>query len=205
MFATLVPTDPGEGIPGSLKSGVAMRILANPVVAKDLLEFGQFVEKLAADMEPANNMAGMFYISKHNGRPWGNLAVPNALVHGVFQAMSEPGIELPPSDDKMNAHITVIRPEEIMAVGGEDKFKADRGKQFNYSIGRRVSVTPRGWDEMSKAWMLRVHSTALTELRKSYGLSAKPNNDKYDFHISVAVRRKRVLQRGEISKVVTED
>lgn len=182
-----------------------MQPSVNPTQAKDMLKFGQFVEKLAADMQPANNMTGTFYISEHNGRPWGNLAVPNAIVRGVFQAMSEPGIELPPGDDdKLNAHITVIRPEEIMAVGGADKFKADRGKQFNYSIGRLVSVTPRGWDEMSKAWMLRVHSTALTELRKSYSLSAKPNNDKHDFHISVAVRRKKVLQRGEISKVVME-
>lgn len=166
----------------------------------------EFFQKLAEDMAPANNLAGIFYISEHNGRPWGSLAVPNSLVRGVFQAMSEPGIELPPSEGgKLNAHITVVRPEEIMAVGGPDKFKADRGKQFTYSIGRLVSVAPRGWDEMSKAWMLRVNSPALTQLRKSYGLSAKPNNDKYDFHISVAVRRKKVLQRGTTTKVVSGD
>jgi hypothetical protein len=184
-----------------------MSILTNPTTHVDVLQFGMaFFEKVAADMTPANNLGGRFVISEQRGKPWGLLTVPNALMHGVFQAMAEPGIELPPSDSgKPEAHITVVRPEEIMAVGGAEKFKADRGKQFNYSIGRLVSLTPQGWDEMSKAWMLRVHSTDLQALRKSYGLSAKPKNDKFDFHITVAVRRKNVLQRGEISKVQTED
>jgi hypothetical protein len=48
--------------------------------------------------------------------------------------------------------------------------------------------------------MLRVHSPELQELRRSYGLSSLPNDGKFDFHITVAIRRKNVLGRNTVSK-----
>jgi len=158
--------------------------------------------KIASAPEPAVNLAGTFYVSEHKERPWGLLSVPNALVRGVFQAMSEPGVELPPqSDGGLNAHISVMRPEEIELLGGPKALKADRGKQFAYTIRRLESVNPAGWEEMSRCWMLRVHSPALQDLRRSYGLTPKPKDNKFDFHITVAVRRKNVLRNNEVSKV----
>ena len=170
-----------------------------PAAYRVAYEIGQ---KVAGDFSLVHNMSGRFHISNHNDQNWGLLTVPNALVLGVHQAMDEPGIELPPDSTslKLNAHITVMRPEEIAAIGGPDKLKHDRGKMFTYTIGRLVSMVPKGWKEMSKCWALRVISPALQTLRKSYGLTSKPNGGKFDFHITVAVRRKGVLGKNETGK-----
>lgn len=166
-------------------------------------EIGQ---KVAGDFSLAHNMSGRFHISRHNDQNWGLLTVPNALVLGVHQAMDEPGIELPPdsTSSKLNAHITVMRPEEIEVIGGPDKLRHDRGKMFTYTIGRLVSMVPRGWKEMSKVWALRVISPALQTLRRSYGLTSKPKDNKFDFHITVAVRRKNVLGANEVVKAAVD-
>lgn len=153
------------------------------------------------DQSPAYNLSGLLYVSEASGRPWGSLSVPNALVRGVFDAMSEPGIELPLTDGKLNAHISVFRPEEIAILGGADALKNDRGKPFRYSLGRIVELTPAGWPEMAKCWVLRVHSPELQTLRRSYGLSGLPKDGEYDFHITCAVLRKGVLGRNETAKV----
>ena len=53
------------------------------------------------------------------------------MVRGVFQAMKEPGAELPTqSSGELDAHITVMRPEEIELLGGPDVLKGDRGKRL---------------------------------------------------------------------------
>lgn len=154
--------------------------------------------KEAAEAEPAYNLAGTLYLS-----PSGYilLQVPNALVRGVFSAMHEPGAELPPSgpDGRMNAHVTVMHPEDLEAIGGADKV-TERGKQYRYSIGRLMEVEPEGWPEMAKAWYLKVHSPELQALRRSYGLSSLPKNGKYAFHVTCAVRRKGVLGRNDSRK-----
>src|SRR5262245_31643770 len=73
----------------------------------------------AVPPSPAYNLAGQLYLSESG---WVLLAVPNALVRGVFAAMNEPGAELPPSgpSGKLEAHVTVFRPEELEQVGGPD-------------------------------------------------------------------------------------
>ena len=154
--------------------------------------------KEAADATPAYNLAGTLYLSPSG---YVLLQVPNALVRGTFAAMHEAGAELPPSgpDGKMNAHITVFHPEDLEAIGGPDKV-TERGKQFRYSIGRLMEVEPDGWADMAKVWFLKVHSPELQALRRSYGLSSLPKDGKYDFHITVAVRRKKVLGRNDSRK-----
>ena len=156
--------------------------------------------KFAADAIPAINLVGVFFVSQHKDRPWGLLSVPNAMVRGVFQAMLEPGAELPMEGGELNAHITVLRPEEIEQLGGIDKLKDDRGKQFKYTIRRLESFNPTGWEGVSRVWVLRVHSSELQNLRKSYGLSKKPKGDKFDFHITVATRKTSVLAPNKVSK-----
>lgn len=166
--------------------------------ARFMFELGQRVKE-ASDAVPAYNLSGALYLSS-NG--WLMLAVPNALVRGFFSAMAEPGVELPPSgpDGKLNGHCTVMKPAELAMIGGADKI-TERGKQFHYSIGRWVEVeNPEGWPEVSKVWMLRVHSPELQALRRSYGLSGLPNDGKHDFHITCAVRKRGVLGRNDTSK-----
>jgi len=176
-------------------------------IARYYRTMGENLVKAAGDMTPSYALTGQLYLKKngHNG-PWIMLSVPAGLVRGVFAAMDEPGIELPPSgpDDNLVPHISVIRPEELNAIGGAEKI-TERGKSFRYRIGGLVSVKPSGWQEMSKCWMLRVHSPELQQLRRSYGLSSLPNDGKFDFHISVAVRRKKVLGRNEARKAASDE
>ncbi len=165
------------------------------------LEVGHRLIKQGTDAVPAYSMSGMLYHKKGHGGDWMMLAVPNALVHGVFSAMDEPGLELPPSGEaqRLVAHISVMRPEELAKIGGPNRV-TERGKRFRYRLGGLTSVEPRGWPEMAQCWMLRVHSPELQALRRSYGLSSLPKEGKYDFHVTVAVRRKNVLGRNETGK-----
>lgn len=177
-----------------------MSVLAvsdGPSVA-DRLHYRAGMLKAAGDATPAYNLTGTLYKSESG---WVLLQVPNALVRGVFAAMHEPGAELPPTgpDGKLNAHITVFRDAELEAIGGAAKI-TERGKQFKYSIGRLMSAEPDGWANMAKVWFLTVHSPELQALRRSYGLSSLPNNGEYDFHITVAVRKKAVLGRNDSRK-----
>jgi hypothetical protein len=161
--------------------------------------FDKFMSKQAGDAVLSYAMQGKLYASSSG---WLLLSVPNALVRGVFDSLSEPGIELPPSgpnEDRLNAHISVMRASEIESIGGIDKI-SERGHAFHYTLGPLRTCVPDGWDEMSKVWFLEVRSPELERLRKSYGLSALPNGGKYAFHISVAVRRKHVLRENEVSK-----
>jgi hypothetical protein len=153
--------------------------------------------KNAGDATTAYALSGELYASKSG---WILLDVPNALVRGAFDALNEPGVELPPKQSGgLNAHISVMRPEELAKIGGVDKI-TERGHHFHYTLGPIKEVKPSGWDEMSKVWYIQVRSPELQDLRKSYGLSAKPNDDKFDFHITIAVRRKKVLQSNEVAK-----
>lgn len=121
---------------------------------------------------------------------WLLLQIPNALARGAFEALHEPGAELPPD---FNAHISVMRPEELATIeGGADAVK-ERGKDFAYTLGPVRSVTPAGWNDMSKVWYIEVRSPELQQLRRSYGLASLPNNGKFQFHITFAVRRKGAL------------
>lgn len=163
-----------------------------------LFKFATDFVKRGGDPELTFNLSGRLYKSSSG---WILLTVPNALVRGVFEAMTEPGIELPPSgdDNTLNAHISVMRPEELEAIGGPDKV-TERGKQFTYTLGRIYSVEPKTWAEMQKVWYIKVHSPALQQLRRSYGLTSLPNEGKFDFHITTAVLRKNVLGRNARAK-----
>jgi len=162
----------------------------------------RLLTKQAADPpRPAYVLSGMLFHKQGENGDWIMLGVPNALVRGVFAAMDEAGVELPPSGpgEQLEAHISVMRPEELARIGGPDRI-SERGKRFRYRLGGLVEVTPHGWPEMSKCWMLRVHSPDLQRLRRSYGLTSLPKDGQFDFHITVAVRRKSVLGRNESHK-----
>jgi hypothetical protein len=146
--------------------------------------------------ESANaQQVGKLYFSRSG---WLLLNVPNAVVHGLFASLDEPGIERPVSDTtgRLEAHISVMRPEELEQIGGAHKV-SERGRDFRYVLGRVKEIVPAGWAEMSKAWIIPVRSLELEQLRKSYGLPPLP---KYPFHLTIAVRRKKVLQNNAIGK-----
>jgi len=169
-----------------------------PVWAALAFDLGRAVVKQAAAPELAYNLAGLLYLSQTGHLL---LNVPNAFVRGVFAAMDELGIELPPSgpDGNLNAHVTVMTPDEVAVVGGGDRI-TERGKQYRYTLGRVYGIEPDGWPEMAKVWYVRVHSPDLQQLRRSYGLSSLPRDGEGDFHVTCAVKRKGVLGRNETAK-----
>lgn len=171
-----------------------------PAWVKQAFDLGT---KIATDRgRVARNLSGQLYHKSGGMGDWIMLSVPNAMVRGIYQAMDEPGIELPiiGSQDKLMAHISVIRPEELESIGGPDAVIKDRGRKFSYTPGKLIEVEPKGWDEVKTCWFLRVHSPELQELRRSYGLSSLPKNGEYDFHITVAIRRRGVLSRNTKKK-----
>jgi len=154
-------------------------------------------EKTAASGETSYALTGKLVLSQTG---YLLLTVPNALVRGAFQAMSEPGVDLPGSNmtsgtGELNAHITVMRPEEIAQIEGGGDAIIERGKDFSYTLGPLRSMNPAGWGGVSRVWFISVRSPELKKLRRSYGLTALPKNDTYDFHITVAVRRKNAFRK----------
>jgi len=132
---------------------------------------------------------------------WILLSVPNAIVQGLFAALDVPGAELPPSgpDGKLNAHISVIRGDELASIGGPSKV-TERGRRFKFQLGPVQECTPKGWGDMSKVWFVKCHSPELEALRRSYGLSSLPKNNEFNFHLTIAVRRKHVLRENSVTK-----
>lgn len=159
---------------------------------------GGNIVKYAGTGMVSYGLSGALYLSQSG---YLLLSVPNALVRGVFQALDEHGVELPPSEhgSGFNAHVTVMSPEEVEKVGGGEKI-TERGKHFRYSLGRLREVEPDNWPGMSRVWYVDVHSPDIQALRRSYGLTSLPHGGDYEFHITVAVRRRGVLG-GDAAKV----
>jgi adenylylsulfate kinase len=162
-----------------------------------------YMDKAAGAPALAYSLAGRLVGGKSG---WVVLEVPMALVRGAFDALHEPGVEMPPAFseyESYKAHISVMRPEEVERAGGLDKI-TERGHFFNYTLGPVQTVEPHGWDEMSKVWFIKVRSPDLEKLRKSYGMSARPKNNEFDFHITIGVRRKSVLRANDVSKAADD-
>ena len=154
-------------------------------------------QKLAADTAPTYALYGRLYISKSG---WLLLSVPNSMARGVFDALEEPGVELPTKDGIFNAHISVMTREEVDSIGGPSAI-SERGHSFAYNLGPIKTVVPETWDGVSKVWFIEVQSPELKTLRKSYGLSPLPNED-HQFHITVAIRKRSVLLNNSVKKSV---
>lgn len=161
-------------------------------------------DKQAATQHP---LAGRLYLAKSG---WLLLSVPNALVRGLYDALTAPGAELPRagvmnvpnvSGELLNAHISVMTADEVKKVGA-DKIN-ERGHMFGYALGTLKEIDVRNVDGVSRVWALQVSSPGLAALRKSYGLSPLPND--HPFHITIAVRRKKVLQDNAVRKAASDD
>jgi len=157
-------------------------------------------KQAAAGESITYSLTGLFYVTTVNGKHWGLLSAPAALVRGLLDAMHEPGMTPLVHKGRLLSHIVVMSPSEIEAVGGPDRLKADRGKPFRYTIGRLVSFEP-AWPGVSRCWALRIHSPELQQLRRTYGLSGLPDGGRGEFRILVGIRKRGVTGRNAISKV----
>lgn len=170
-----------------------------PITPQQVGEYLGYWHKVAGVAPPqtVHSLAGRLYVTPKN---WGLLSVPNSLIRGAFDALHEIGLELPyNADGRLNAHISVFRPEDIELIGGADKIQ-ERGHTFSYTLGPLQVVEPEGWKEMDRAYFIKVISPELEDLRKSYGLAPRPKDGKHDFHITVAVRKRKVLRHNDVVK-----
>jgi ADP-ribose pyrophosphatase YjhB (NUDIX family) len=185
-----------------------LSVLYQSTAASPLYEIGNahgWLSKSSKTADTEYHLSGRLYLAKSG---WLLLSVPNALVRGVFDAMSHAGAELPlagtmnvPNVDKelLNAHISVMTAADVEAIGA-NKIN-ERGHSFKYALGHVKELTPNNIDGVSKVWAIQISSPELSALRKSYGLSALPKDE--PFHITVAVRRKNVLRENDVSKFDT--
>lgn len=184
--------------------GLSVLYALSPAINAELYKQGNahgWLAKSAATVA-SHYLAGRLYMAKSG---WLLLSVPNALVRGVFDAMTDAGVELPlagvmnvPNVDKelLNAHISVMTAAEAEKIGVGNI--NERGHSFKYALGPVKEITPKNIDGVSKIWAIQVSSPDLSALRKSYGLSALPKDE--PFHITVAVRRTKVLGNNGVSK-----
>ncbi len=127
---------------------------------------------------------------------WLVLEVPNDIGNGAFKSLTEHGIEQPISETygRYNAHVSVMRPAEVDAVGGPDMIKA-RGQTVGFNLGPvREIANPNGWADVSKVWVIEINSPELSKLRRSLGLG----EPKYKFHITFAIRKKNALKAASL-------
>lgn len=131
---------------------------------------------------------------------WILLRVPNNVQRGFFDALHAPGAELPMRHGRLNTHISVIRPEELKAIGNPDV--VELGRYFSFQLGPLKEVNPIGWDEMDRVWFIDTPSQELVQLRRSYGLTDLPMRGRKElrFHLTIATRKKGVLRANEIAK-----
>lgn len=149
-----------------------------------------YLTKTAARTEAAPHLVGELYASSSG---WIMLSAPNAFLRGIFSSLHVPGVELPTNDKGLfNAHITVMRPEEVARIGGIDKIR-ERGRHFSYQLGPIRSVEPEGWPEVERCWFVSIISPELENLRKSYGLAPLPDGNRKRFHATFAVRKRKLM------------
>ncbi len=154
--------------------------------------------KSAGEAVITHALAGKLFVSKSG---WLLLSVPSALVRGAFDSLDEIGVELPTHNGQFQSHITVMNKSELDDIGGLNKI-TERGHSFHYNLGPIKTVTPKSWDGISKVWFIECNSPELKELRRSYGLSALPNED-HPYHISFAVKKKNVTRTNTVSKAAS--
>jgi len=157
-------------------------------------DFGQAIILTKQAADKANIMAGELYASS-NGSIL--LSVPNSFVRGAFDTLEETGLSLPGAKGKFNAHIIVMTPEEVKQIGGVNKI-SERGHRFNYNLGGLRSASINNSLHYSRCWFFSVGSQDLSQLRKTYGLSATPG--KHGFHIVLALRKTGVFRDNETTK-----
>lgn len=163
--------------------------MSRSLVSADQFQAGAALVALskAADHPITYTMAGRLQLT----HGWLVLSVPAALVRGAYDALHEPGANLP----NMFA-IPVMSPKELSELGGAGKI-TERGHQYQYALGAVRSHEPR--DSFSKVFYITVLSPELKKLRQSYGLTPYPKGE--SFQLPIATRAIGVLGNNEISKL----
>jgi len=124
------------------------------------------------------------------------LDISNNVINGIFSLIDEDDIEKPPYDlgkyNGLGAHISVMNQDEFK----EPTEIKEIGRDFSFKLDKMHSTRPEGWDDMERVWFLSVQSPELEKLRKKYKLPKSYKGKGHDFHITIAVRKKRKKAAG---------
>lgn len=140
----------------------------------------------ASDVMTSYDLVGDLYLS-HSG--WVLLSVPNQVIKSLYDILHVEGADLPyHSDGTLTGHISVIRDDEMDQVDNLELYRF-LGQSYTYTLGPVRTVNPDGWDEMDQVWFVECDSPELEAVRQELGLTARPKNNEFHFHITIAVRR----------------
>jgi hypothetical protein len=121
------------------------------------------------------------------------LDISNDIIHGVFSMIDIESVEKPPYFSKkynnVGAHISVISDKEIK--DNNIKKIKEIGKNIEFKLGKFYSTRPEGWDEMSEVFFIEIEAPELKKIRNSYGLPLTYENKKQEYHLTIAVKRKK--------------
>lgn len=119
------------------------------------------------------------------------IKIDNDFIRGVFPLLEDKNVEKPPYFGKgeIGAHISAITKDEI------EKKKIEKieeiGEEISFFVKGVYATDPQGWDEMSRVWFVSIDCPRIVEIRKKYDLPETYENKGHDFHITVAVRKKK--------------
>jgi hypothetical protein len=100
-------------------------------------------------------------------------------------------------EDRFNAFLTVMLPEEVEQVGADNI--NERGKQFEFDIGKLDKFHPQGADsKYAEYYYIECSSPDLAKLRRTYGLESQPPGG---FMIVCGVRPYNVYRNNGVSKL----
>lgn len=152
---------------------------------RQIIRIRDSIVKTGSSPKSTINLRGKLEYSEDSG--WILLSVPNLLVRAFFASIDDNDIELPKnSKGKLNAHISVMTPDDLRKAGGMDAVESHLGRTFLWGPKEMQEVVPDRTD-VSKVWFLKVDSPGLADFRKSLGLPPSP---RYPFHLTVAERPK---------------
>jgi hypothetical protein len=127
------------------------------------------------------------------------VAVPAAVVRGLYDSLDAPGLSLPKNDDgSVRSTVVVMTPEEVQLLGGPDKI-TERGRSFTYSFGDFFIAPAKNWTGAAKCWLWHVRSPELAQLRRTYGLPSKIDGVS-DFSLMIAYQKSSVLRANGVTK-----
>jgi len=119
------------------------------------------------------------------------LDISNNVINGFFTLIDEEEISKPPYDlgkyNGLGAHISVMSQDEF----DEPTDITEVGKEFQFKLDKMHSTEPDGWDGVERVWFLVVKSPELEKLRKKYKLPKTYQGKGHDFHITVAIKKKK--------------
>ena len=156
-------------------------------------------KRLASDTQIVNYnvpFTGTITIDRKKDDEWGFVAVDDAIRDSIIDAMGFPDEFTKPD---YNAHISLFDKDEVKQL---PKKIEEEGEKFKFTIDNIEMCNPDNWDEVDELYMVTCSSPCLEALRAKYGFSPKMNENKHEFHMTLAIKKSR---EAKIAKIIANE